>query len=182
VGDDSTVGVDDDSTAGVDDDSTAGVDDDSIGGVGAAIGVLRAITPRPVVGVDATIGVPDDVGDGSVAEFEQAAVASKATKIATAAMQSLTVKRLKVDCRLCILLSGDILECVYKYTVARDDHRYANNNVHNPAGYAQSGDLGRMLLPAQAPVNYTRWLNTSPHVNAGVMERHSLPVALVSDS
>jgi hypothetical protein len=106
--------VGDNSTAGVDDDSTAGVDDDSIGGVGAAIGVLRAITPGPVVGVDATIGVPDDVGDGSVAEFEQAAVTSSATKIATTAMQSLTVKRLKGNCRLCMLLIGDILEGVYK--------------------------------------------------------------------
>ena len=66
--------------------------DDSTAGVDAAIGVLRAITPGPVVGVDAAIGVPDDVGDGSVAEFEQAAVASKATKIVTTAMQSLTVK------------------------------------------------------------------------------------------
>ena len=84
MGDDSTVGVDDDSTVGVDDDSTAGVD--------AATGLSRAITPGPVVGVDAAIGVPDDLGDGSVAEFEQADVASKATKIATAAMQSLTVK------------------------------------------------------------------------------------------
>jgi hypothetical protein len=106
--------VGDNSTAGVDDDSTAGVDDDSIGGVGAAIGVLRAITPGPVVGVDATIGVPDDVGDGSVAEFEQAAVTSSATKIATTAMQSLTVKRLKGNCRLYMLLIGDILEGVYK--------------------------------------------------------------------
>jgi hypothetical protein len=137
-----------------------GVGDDSTTGVDAAIGVSRAITPEPVVGVDAAIGVPDEVGDGSVAEFEQAAVANKATKIATTAMQSLTVRRPQGNCRLCILLSGDILECVYKYTVARGDHRCANNNVHSPAGSEQSGDLGRMLLPAQAPVNYTRWLNT----------------------
>jgi len=114
VDDDSTTGVDDDSTTGVDDDSTAGVDDDSTTGVDAAMGVSRAITTGPVVGVDATIGVPDDVGNGVVAEFEQAAVTSSATKIATTAMQSLTVKRLKGNCRLCMLLIGDILEGVYK--------------------------------------------------------------------
>ena len=80
-----------------------GVGDDSTTGVDAAIGVSRAITPEPVVGVDAAIGVPDEVGDGSVAEFEQATVASKATKIAPTTMQSLTVRRPQGNCRLCIL-------------------------------------------------------------------------------
>ena len=114
MGDDSTVGVDDDSTAGVDEDSTAGVDDDSTTGVDDAIGVSRAITPGPVVGGDATIGVPNEVVNGAVAEFEQAAGASSDTKIASTAMQALTVTRLKGNCRLCMLLIGDILEGVYK--------------------------------------------------------------------
>jgi hypothetical protein len=79
------------------------VGDDSTAGVDAAIGVSRAITPGPVVGVDATIGVPDEVVNGTVAEFEQAAVASSATKIATTAMQSLTAKGLNGVFRLSIL-------------------------------------------------------------------------------
>ena len=60
------------------------------GGVGE--GEEEGVGDDSTTGVDAAIGVADDVGDGSVAEFEHAAVASKATKIATAAMQSLTVK------------------------------------------------------------------------------------------
>ncbi len=77
--------------------------DDSTAGVDAAIGVSRAITPGPVVGVDATIGVPSEVGDGAVAEFEQAAMASNAIKIATTAIQSLAAKRLDGVFRLSIL-------------------------------------------------------------------------------
>lgn len=77
--------------------------DDSTAGVDAATGVSRAITPGPVVGVDVTIGVPGEVGNGTVSEFEQAAMASNAIKIATTAMQSLAVKRLNGVFRLSIL-------------------------------------------------------------------------------
>ena len=130
--------------------------DDSTAGVDAAIGVSRPITPGPVVGVDSAIGVPDEV-DESGAEFEQATVASKATKIATTAMQSLTLRRPNGNCRLCIFLSGDILGCGYKCKVMRSDHPCSNNNAHRQAGSVQLGDLGRVLLPTQVLGDYNIW-------------------------